>query len=116
MNLHIEYNKPIKNDICIAFCYFNACGYVRSLQNFLFFENKLRAAKIPYFTAEMVIGDQPPMLASPTLRFHSKSAFFYKEALWNRLEQAIPDQYTKICFLDSDIIFDRPDWQDAISE
>jgi hypothetical protein len=63
----------------------------------------------------MVIGDQPPMLASPTLRFHSKSALFYKEALWNRLEQAIPEQYTKICFLDSDIIFDRPDWLDEIS-
>jgi hypothetical protein len=116
MNLHIEYNKPIKNDICVAFCYFNACGYVRSLQNLLFFENKLRAANIPYFTAEMVIGDQPPMLASPTVRFHSKSALFYKEALWNRLEQAIPEQYNKICFLDSDIIFDRPDWLDAISE
>jgi hypothetical protein len=116
MNLHIQYKEPIKKDICVAFCYFNACGYVRSLQNLLFFENKLRAAKIPYFSAEMVIGDQPPMLASPTLRFHSKSALFYKEALWNRLEQVIPDQYTKICFLDSDIIFDRPDWLDAISE
>jgi hypothetical protein len=116
MKLHLQYNEPIKKDICVAFCYFNACGYVRSLQNLLFFENKLRAAKIPYFSAEMVIGDQPPMLASPTLRFHSKSALFYKEALWNRLEQAIPEQYTKICFLDSDIIFDRPDWLDAISE
>jgi hypothetical protein len=73
-------------------------------------------AKIPYFSAEMVIGDQPPMLASPTLRFHSKSALFYKEALWNRLETVIPEQYTKICFLDSDIVFDRPDWLDAISE
>jgi hypothetical protein len=55
------------------------------------------------------------MLASPTLRFRSKSSLFYKEALWNRLEQAIPQQYTKICFLDSDIIFDRPDWLDEIS-
>jgi hypothetical protein len=115
MNLHIQYNEPKKTDICVAFCYFNTCGYLRSLQNLLFFENKLRAAKIPYFTAEMVIGDQPPMLASPTLRFHSKSALFYKEALWNRLEKVIPEQYTKICFLDSDIIFDRPDWLDEIS-
>jgi len=115
MNLHLQYKEPTRTDICVAFCYFNACGYVRSLQNLLFFENKLRVAKIPYFTAEMVIGDQPPMLADPTLRFHSKSALFYKEALWNRLEQAIPEQYTKICFLDSDIIFDRPDWLDEIS-
>ena len=116
MNLHIQYNEPKRTDICVAFCYFNSQGYVRSLQNLLFFENKLKMAKIPYFSAEMVIGDQPPMLASPTLRFHSKSALFYKEALWNRLETVIPEQYTKICFLDSDIVFDRPDWLDAISE
>ena len=115
MNLHIKYNEPKKRDICVAFCYFNTCGYIRSLQNLAFFETKLRLAKIPYFSAEMVIGDQPPMLASPTLRFRSKSSLFYKEALWNRLEQAIPQQYTKICFLDSDIIFDRPDWLDEIS-
>ena len=115
MNLHIQYNEPKKTDICVAFCYFNTCGYIRSLQNLAFFETKLRLAKIPYFSAEMVIGNQPPMLASPTLRFHSKSSLFYKEALWNRLEQAIPEQYTKICFLDSDIIFDRPDWLDEIS-
>jgi hypothetical protein len=115
MNLHIKYNEPKKRDICVAFCYFNTCGYIRSLQNLAFFETKLRLAKIPYFSAEMVIGDQPPMLASPTLCFRSKSSLFYKEALWNRLEQAIPQQYTKICFLDSDIIFDRPDWLDEIS-
>ena len=115
MNLHIQYNEPSRTDICVAFCYFNTCGYIRSLQNLAFFETKLRLAKIPYFSAEMVIGDQPPMLASPTLRFHSKSSLFYKEALWNRLEQVIPEQYTKICFLDSDIIFDRPDWLDEIS-
>lgn len=115
MNLHIQYNEPSRTDICVAFCYFNTCGYVRSLQNLAFFETKLRLAKIPYFSAEMVIGDQPPMLASPTLRFYSKSSLFYKEALWNRLEQAIPEQYSKICFLDSDIVFDRPDWLDEIS-
>ena len=115
MDIHIQYLEPKRKDICVAYCFFNACGYVRPLQNLLFFENKLKAAKIPYFSIEMVIGDQPPMLANPTLRVYSKSSMFYKEALWNRLEKEIPSEYTKICFLDSDIIYQRPDWLDALS-
>ena len=115
INLHIQYLEPVKKDICVAFCFFNACGYLRPLQNLLFFENKLKAAKIPYYSIEMVIGDQPPMLANPTLRVYSKSSMFYKEALWNRLEKEIPEQYTKICFLDSDIIYQRADWLDSLS-
>ena len=115
MDIHIQYLEPKRKDICVAFCFFNPCGYVRPLQNLLFFENKLKAAKIPYFSIEMVIGDQPPILANPTLRVYSKSSMFYKEALWNRLEKEIPPEYTKICFLDSDIIYQRPDWLDSLS-
>lgn len=116
MNIHKVYNTPTKSDICVVFCYFNAAGYVRSLQNLLFFENKLKQANIPYFSIEMVIGDQEPILANPTLCVRSKSSLFYKEALWNRVEKEIPEQYTKICFLDSDIIFDDPKWVDNLSE
>jgi len=116
IDIHIQYLKPTRNDICVAFCFFNTCGYVRPLQNLLFFENKLKAANIPYYSIEMVIGDQKPMLANPTLRVYSKSSMFYKEALWNRIEKEIPEQYTKICFLDSDIIFQRVDWLDSLSD
>lgn len=115
MNIHIQYLEPKRKDICVAFCFFNPCGYVRPLQNLLFFENKLKAANIPYFSIEMVIGDQPPILVNPTLRVYSKSSMFYKEALWNRLEKEIPPEYTKICFLDSDIIYQRADWLDSLS-
>ena len=99
-----------------AASFFNPCCYMRSLQNLALFEMKLRKANIPYFSAEMVIGEQPPMLANPTLRFYSKSNLFYKEQLWNRLEKEIPQQYTKIVFLDSDIIFSIADWVDKLSD
>jgi len=80
-----------------------------------FFQEKLRLAKIPYYSIEMIVGDKPPMLANPTLRVRSRSTLFYKEALWNRLEREIPPQYTKIAFLDSDIIFSEADWLDKLS-
>jgi hypothetical protein len=72
-------------------------------------------AKIPYFSIEMVIGNQKPVLASPTLRVYSNSNLFYKEALWNRLEKEIPEYYNKIIFLDSDIIFEKTNWVDELS-
>ena len=115
MDLHIEYSTPVKTDICVAFCFFNPCGYVRPLQNLTFFENKLRLAKIPYYSIEMVIGDKPAMLVNPTIRVKSKSCLFYKEALWNRLEKEIPPKYTKIAFIDSDVIFSEANWLDKLS-
>lgn len=115
MSLYLPYSEPRQSDICVAFCFFNPTGYIRPLQNTVFFQEKLRLAKIPYYSIEMLIGDKPPMLANPTLRVRSKSSLFYKEALWNRLEREIPPQYTKVAFLDSDIIFSDPDWLDKIS-
>jgi hypothetical protein len=115
MNLNIEYSKPLRTDICVAFCFFSPCGFIRPLQNLTFFENKLKLAGIPYYSIELVIGDKPNMLANPTVRLHSKSSLFYKEALWNRLEREIPAEYTKIAFLDSDVIFSDPEWLDKLS-
>jgi len=116
MNYHIQYNKPERTDICVAYAFFNPCGYVRPLQNLVFFENKLRLANIPYFSAEMIVGDQMPMLSKPTCVYRSKSHLFYKEELFNKLEKFIPEQYTKIIFLDTDIIFNCTNWVDRLSE
>lgn len=116
MNYHIQYDTPKRKDICVAFAFFSPCGYVRPLQNLLFFENKLRLANIPYFSAEMIIEDQMPMLSNPTCVYRSKSYLFYKEELFNKLEKMIPEQYTKIIFLDTDIIFNCTNWVDRISD
>lgn len=115
MDFHIPYSNPARDDICVAFCFFNPCGYVRPLQNTVLFQEKLRLANIPYYSIEMSIAGKPPMLASPTLRVKSNSCLFYKEALWNRIEKEIPPQYTKIAFLDSDVIFSDANWLDRLS-
>ena len=40
---------------------------------------------------------------------------FQKENLCKILEKIIPAEYTKLFFMDSDIIFDRPHWYDETS-
>lgn len=113
--LRNAYAEPQCKDTAVCMVYFSAVGYVRPRMNFLFVEQGLRAAKIPLFTAECVIGDQPPFLVNPTLRKHSKSALFFKEYLFNHLEPLIPKQYTKLIFMDADILFDQPNWVDLVS-
>lgn len=110
------YAEPQCQDTAVCMVYYSAVGYVRPRMNFLFVEQGLRAAKIPLFTAECVIGDQPPFLLNPTLRKHSKSALFFKEQLFNHLEPLIPEQYTKLIFIDGDVLFDQADWVDAVSK
>jgi len=115
MNLNIIYETPKKQDICVAFVSFNACGYLRPLQNQLLFKNKLVLAKIPFFSAEVIIGDTPKLNPDANLTLKSSCPFFYKEAAWNALEKIIPDVYTKIVFCDADIIFNDPEWCDKVS-
>jgi hypothetical protein len=41
---------------------------------------------------------------------------FYKEQLFNIMEKKVPEKYTKLVFMDGDIIFEAPDWVDKVSE
>jgi hypothetical protein len=76
----------------------------------------LDQAEIPLFTAECIIGETPQLIAEPTLLTRSNSSLFYKEQLFNMLEKKIPSNYTKLIFMDSDLIFTIPDWVDVISK
>jgi hypothetical protein len=111
-----EYSKPTSTDIAVCMCYFSSVGYTRPRENFLEVKSMLDAAEIPLFTAECIIGDTPQLIPDPTLLTRSKSSLFYKEQLFNMLEKKIPANYTKLIFLDSDIIFSVPNWVDMISK
>jgi hypothetical protein len=76
----------------------------------------LDEAQIPLFTAECIIGETPQLIRNPTLLTRSNSSLFYKEQLFNMLEKKVPSKYTKLIFMDSDIIFSIPNWVDEISK
>jgi hypothetical protein len=117
MNILEPYTKPTATDICVCFCWFNPAKRIRPLQNLLLFKSKLDLAQIPYFSIECCIGkDSPPQLPGATLTVRSNSALFYKEALWNRIEKEIPEDYQYLIFCDTDIIFSDLSWVDRIRD
>jgi len=108
----LNYNTPIKNDLMICFVFFNTCNSNRLIMNYLYITNKLKLANIPYSTLEIVY-NKPEI--PEAIHIEGKDIMFQKERLCYVLEKHIPEKYTKLLFLDCDIIFQNPNWYEEIS-
>lgn len=108
----IRYIEPSKKDMAVGLVYFNSTGSKRLLMNYLYTVEKLKLANIPYYTIEMYT-DKPDIADA----VHVKTDFviFQKERLCYVLEKHIPKKYTKLLFMDSDIIYEDPNWYTEIS-
>lgn len=113
-----NYDRPTRSDMAVLMVLFNPCGSLRLVNNWLYTWNKLKAADIPVFGAELLFPWQNPALsdAVKTLTVRSDSVMFHKEKLLARLEREVPATYTKLCCIDCDIVFGRSDWYDAVSD
>ncbi len=111
------YLTPIRTDMAVLMVMFNPMSSIRIVQNWLYVWNKLQAVGIPVFGTELLFPWQKPFLAdtAKTLTVRSESIMFHKEKLLERLEREVPTKYTKLCCIDCDVIFRRPDWYDAVS-
>ena len=108
-----NYTQPSKRDLAVCFVYFNSANSKRILMNYLYTVEKLKNAGIPFFTIELVH-------SAPEIKdaFHvrSSSVLFHKERLCTLLEKRVPWRYSKLLFLDSDIIFSNPNWYSDLSK
>jgi hypothetical protein len=113
----VRYAKPTRSDMAVVMVMFNACDSVRIVQNWLYVWNKLVTAEIPVFGVELLYPWQKPALADAfkTLTVRSDSIMFHKEKLVERLLRDVPATFTKVCYMDCDVIFHRADWYDAVS-
>ena len=105
-----------KYDMAIAFVFFNPSKSKRILMNYLYTLNRL--TEFPCYTIELVFDNRSPEIpASPNV-FHvnSHSYMFHKERLCRVLESKIPKKYTKIVFLDADLIFSDAKWYSDMSK
>jgi len=106
------YAVPTKRDVAVCFVYFNPAKSKRMLMNYLYTVEKMKLAKIPVFTMELVF-DKPEIADA----FHVKgqSVMFHKERMCQLMEKRIPWRYRKLLFLDADIVFANPAWYSDLS-
>jgi len=109
------YIEPTVDDTAVLICFFNPARFKRILNNALYIISILKQYEIPYYCVECVFKDFAPQIPDATLVVQSNSYMFYKELLLNKLEPLVPEKYTKLAFIDADVIFDSPDWIDQIS-
>jgi len=111
---NISYDKPTKNDIAVGFALFNYTGSCRLIMNYLYTVEKMKSAGIPVFTIELVIKGSNPYIQD-AFHVYGTSYLFQKENLFRILESRIPARFSKLLFIDSDVIFDDPAWYDKLS-
>lgn len=107
-----RYEKPTRADLAVGIVYFNCIKSKRLLMNYLYVVEKLKIANIPVFTLEMF--EEHPEIKDA---FHYKTNFilFQKERLCFLLEKHIPKHFTKLVFMDSDLILDNSNWYNELS-
>jgi len=111
---NIKYNPPLIDDVAVGFALFNYTASSRIIMNYLYTIEKMKVAGIPFFTIELVIHGSKPTIQD-AFHVYGSSYLFQKENLIRILETKIPKTYTKLLFLDADIIFQDPDWYNMLS-
>ena len=102
-------------DMAIGLVFFNPAGSKRMVMNYLYVWNLLKTLELPVFAMELVFDDAKPEIKK-AFHVRGNSHMFHKERLCRLLEQRIPRKYTKLLFLDADIVFGGDTWYEEISE
>jgi len=94
-------------DLAICLVIFNPAKTKKIIENYFTMVSKL--GDLPVFTIELVYPDREPEIPE-AIHVRGKSIMFQKENLCRLLEKEIPKKYTKLAFLDADIIFEDQYW------
>jgi hypothetical protein len=109
----VQYKQPAKKDMAICFVYFNSMKSKRLLMNYFYTIEKLKHAKIPYYTLELCLHANHEI--ADAIHYKSTHAMFHKEQLCHILEKHVSWWYSKVLFLDADILFEDPNWYTNVS-
>jgi len=108
------------DDLAIVACYFNPCGYRSLKRNLLIFLRRMNERKLPVFVAELVFPNQSPILresdgCTRATHFTGSDVMWHKERLLNLMIARLPARYTKVAWLDTDVIFLDERWYEGAS-
>lgn len=103
------------DDLAVCTAYFSPVGFKRPLDNLARAVRSWAGAGVPVYVMELVYDGREPEvdalgLPATVYTVRARSKLFHKENLWNLLERRVPPCFTKLVFLDADLLFDAPDW------
>jgi hypothetical protein len=83
------------------------------------FLEEMRAHDLPVFVAELVFPGQHHILRSAgniqAVRFHASDIMWHKERLINLTAEQLPPHYTKVAWIDADVLFPDKRWYEQAS-
>lgn len=101
-------------DLAVLTTYFDPRGYKLPRQHYHQFAASLSLQRVPLFTVECAFDDRPFVLEGEHVyHIRASARCWQKERILNELERHVPAQYTKLAWIDADIVFRRRDWYDA---
>jgi len=106
------------SDLAVVTGYFNSHHYNSKRRAFDRFADSMERSGIPLFVGECAFGDSPFELekSASVFRFRTRDVLWQKERLLNLTIDRVPDRYTKIAWIDGDILFENPRWAIDASE
>jgi hypothetical protein len=110
------YRNP--GDLCVILCLFNVGQSQAKLRNFTFCHSLIQISGIPLIVVECAFGDDPWILdpSAEVMQLRTSTALWQKERLINCGLARVPDRYTKVAWIDADIVFQDSDWAVRASE
>ncbi len=104
-------------DLAVLTTYFNPSGYHSRRRNLHMFRERLRANGVALLTIECAFGSAPfalPMGAD-VVQVRARDVLWQKERLLNLIIAQLPRHYTKVAWLDCDILFADANWASETS-
>jgi hypothetical protein len=107
-----------RNDLAVITCYYNPCHYENRKKNYKLFQARLEKQDVPCLTVECVLGEDSPDLdpGPDIITVRTKDSIWQKERLLNIAIDNISPKYTKIAWLDCDILLSDPLWASKASD
>jgi hypothetical protein len=103
--------KPT-TDLCVVTSYFNPARYQTKRANYVMFANALLNSRIALHTIELAFDDMPFELeaSDAVVQMRGGAILWQKERLLNLLLEHVPTRFTKIAWVDADLLFERTNW------
>jgi hypothetical protein len=114
---HVTF-KTLPADLAIVSVFFNPVGYRSTVENFRKFYRSLCEQGIELHAVEVAFGDAPFYVADlPGVRqVRTRDVMWQLERMINHTIAGLPDCFTKVAWLDTDVFFENRNWFRETSE